>query len=99
MMKRKLLFKWLILLCIFNVNLGFANSKPDNYYSYSPDGKLNFKLSETQILIKFLPQVNFDEQARILKSESLLQPLTKDMLLPSPKVTVAKPMGMLEKKN
>jgi hypothetical protein len=29
----------------------------------------------------------------ILKSESLLQPLTKEMLLPSPKVTVAKTNG------
>jgi subtilisin family serine protease len=88
-MKRKLFLRWLMLLCITLPSIGFASSKPDNFYSYSPDGKLNFKLSETQILIKFLPQVNFEQQARILKSESLLQPLTKDMLLPSPNVTVA----------
>jgi subtilisin family serine protease len=94
-MKRNLLFKLLIICCISYANFGFASNKPDNYYSYSPDGKLNFKLSETQILIKFLPNVSFEEQERVLKAESLLLPLTKEMMLPSPKVTIAKTNGIV----
>ncbi len=89
-MKGKLFFSALMLWFISYANLGFATNKPNNYFSYSPDGKVNFNLCETQILIKFLPNVNFEDQARLLKSESLLQALTKDMLLPAPKVTVAK---------
>ena len=92
-MKSKLFFSVLILWFISNANLGFAGNKPNNYFSYSPDGKVNFNLCETQILIKFLPNVSFEDQARLLKSESLLQALTKDMLLPAPKVTVAKTNG------
>jgi subtilisin family serine protease len=92
-MKGKLFFSILLLWCISLANVSFAINKPNDYYSYSPDGKVNFNLSETQILIKFLPNVNFDEQARILKTESLLQPLTKEMLLPAPKVTIAKTNG------
>jgi len=94
-MKRKLFLKCLMLLSVSLQTIGFASNKPDNYYSYSPDGRQNFKLGETQILIKFLPQVNFEEQERFLKNESLLQPLTREMLLPSPKVTVAKTNGNL----
>ena len=78
-MKSKLFFSVLILWFISNANLGFAGNKPNNYFSYSPDGKVNFNLCETQILIKFLPNVSFEDQARLLKSESLLQALTKDM--------------------
>ncbi|MBN8566005.1 MAG: S8 family serine peptidase, partial [Flavobacteriales bacterium] len=68
----------------------------ENYFSYSPDGKQYFTLSEDQIIIKFLPGVSFEQQAKILRSEVLLQPLTKDMLMPSPAVTIAQLNGNVE---
>jgi subtilisin family serine protease len=88
-MKRNLLIKLMMLLCISNFNIGIAANKPDNYYAYTPDGKVDFKISETQILIKFIDGVSFEQQANFLRNESLLKPLTKQMLLPAPKVTVA----------
>jgi hypothetical protein len=72
-----------------------ASNRQNNFYAYSPEGKTNFKLSEEQILIKFSSNVSFDQQAALLKTEPLLLPLTKDMLLPAPKVTVAKINGTI----
>ena len=69
------------------------NDPVENYFSYSPDGKQHFTLSEEQIIIKFLPGVSFEQQANILKSEVVLKPLTKDMLMPSPAVTIAQVNG------
>lgn len=88
-MKRNLLLKTLILLTLGIVNFGIASNKPDNFYAYSPDGKVDFKLSETQILIKFFEGVTFEQQAALMRSEILLKPLSKEMLLPAPKVTIA----------
>jgi hypothetical protein len=67
----------------------------NNYFSYSPDGRENYVLSEEQIIIKFLPGVSFEQQSDILKSEALLQHLSVDMMLPSPKVTIAKTTSLL----
>jgi hypothetical protein len=59
------------------------------YYHYTPDGKAFFELSGQKILIKFQPQISFEEQSRILSKEQLLLPLTKEMALPAPKVLLA----------
>jgi subtilisin family serine protease len=96
MMKKKLLLIKLILLAFIGINnVSIASIHLNNYYSYSPDGKQHFKLSEEQILIKFVSGVSFQEQANLLNNESLLQPLTKEMLLPSPQVTIAKTNGFV----
>lgn len=93
MKKKRVLFNCIILICLGIANLSFASTHPGNFYSYTPDGKQHYQLSGDQILIRFFPGVTFQEQAAVLKTETLLMPLTKEMQLPSPQVTVAKTNG------
>lgn len=67
-------------------HFGFAASK---IYHHTPDGKTYFELSDKKILVKFSSQISFDQQARIFANEPLLKPLTKDMIMPAPKVVLA----------
>lgn len=74
---------------------GIAASK---IYHHTPDGKTYFELSDKKILVKFSSQISFDQQVRILAKETLLRPLTKEMVMPAPKVVIAElNMGAQEK--
>jgi hypothetical protein len=82
----------LIAFCIFPF-IGFANEKQDNYYFYSPDGRVEIGIDPSKVLIKFFGNVSFEQQKELLGKEELLKPLTKEMQLPSPKVVVAQLIG------
>lgn len=86
----------LIVLCIFPFT-GFAGEKQENYYFYSPDGRVEIGMDPGKILIKFLGNVSFEEQKELMGREALLKPLTKEMQLPSPKVVVAQLNGNADK--
>ena len=92
-----LLFALLLMATAFSQAQEKKSSSLNHFYSYSPNGIENYSVSEEQIIIKFLPDVSFEQQSAILKSETLLQPLTRDMMMPSPKVTIAKTVGNVEK--
>lgn len=66
--------------------MGYAEKK---IFHYTPDGKTYFDLSDKKVLIKFAGGVSFEEQSRILSNESILAPLTKEMVMPAPKVVIA----------
>jgi subtilisin family serine protease len=94
-MKNKIIFliNCIIIAILGYATSGFASNHPDNYFYYSPDGRQNFQLSQNQILIKFIPGTSFEQQTNLLKSETLLQALSKEMMLPAPQVTIAKTNG------
>lgn len=69
--------------------LPFAGNAAGKFYHYTPDGKTFFELSDQKILVKFSSQISFEKQARILSGEPLLRPLTKEMVMPAPKVVLA----------
>jgi len=80
------IIKLLIFFSLLLSNLSFAGEK--DYYSYSPDGKLEYSISKKKILVKFSEGLSFLEQSNIVKDFPLLKTLSKEMLLPSPKVAV-----------
>lgn len=65
-----------------------ALSQTTTYY-HSTEGKIRLNLSTKKIIVKFVEGISFEEQSRILKTEKNILPLTADMLLPAPKVTLA----------
>lgn len=69
--------------------LPYSGVAAKKIYHYTPDGKTYFDVSDKKVLIKFTPGTGFEEQSRLLASEPLLLPLTKDMLLPAPKAVTA----------
>jgi len=64
-------------------------AQAQSFYAHLPEGKVVFETSNTQILVKFDANTSFNRQQEILATESLLAPLTKEMQLPAPVVTVA----------
>ena len=66
---------------------------PSTYYAYCPDGKINFNLSTEKILIKFKEDIDYATQTKILSAVKNLQPVQKEMFLPSPKVVIAQTNG------
>ena len=86
----------LIAFCIFPF-MGFAGEKQENYYFYSPDGRVEIGMDPGKILIKFFGNVSFEQQKELMGREALLKPLTKEMQLPSPKVVVAQLTGNADK--
>ena len=89
---------------IFIAFLGFSNAKAQNIakqngssltngttkvYHYSPDGKIFYDLSNQKVLIKFKSTISVETQKNLLSAEKLLEPITKEMFLPSPKVVMA----------
>lgn len=66
---------------------GFGQSK--KYYSNTPQGKAYYELSKQKILVAFRTDVPVSEQNRILGKMKEIKPITKEMILPSPQVTMA----------
>ncbi len=64
-----------------------------NFY-YGPRGKVTLEIYKKQILVKFAPGVDFAQQKTILSKEKLIVPLTKEQILPSPKVTLVDLQGV-----
>lgn len=65
-----------------------GNSVESNFYSYTPEGKVTYDLSTEKILVKFKDGIGFEKQQQLLKAFPQIAPLTKDMLLPSPKLSL-----------
>jgi len=76
---------FLMLLFLFS-SFAFAGDK--GFYSYSPDGKIEYNVSKKKILVKFTEDLSFAEQSSVVNEFPLLKALNKEMLLPSPKVAV-----------
>jgi hypothetical protein len=74
-----------MLLFLFS-SFAFAGDK--GFYSYSPDGKIEYNVSKKKILVKFKEDLSFAEQSSVVNEFPLLKALNKEMLLPSPKVAV-----------
>ncbi len=74
-----------MLLFLFS-SFAFAGDK--GFYSYSPDGKIEYTVSKKKILVKFTEDLTFAEQSSVVNEFPLLKSLNKEMLLPSPKVAV-----------
>ncbi len=58
-----------------------------NYY-YSPEGKATMEVSTSKLLVKFVEGTDFAAQQQFLSREARIQPLTADMLLPAPKISL-----------
>ena len=80
--------KELITLIIF-LTLGTLTFGQNEAYYYSPEGKVRLTLSTKKIIVKFVEGTSFEEQSHILKTEKNIVPLTADMQLPAPKVSLA----------
>jgi subtilisin family serine protease len=80
------LFSLFFFLFSFISSISFAGEK--GFFSYSPDGRIEYQLSKKKILVKFSEELTFDEQSNIIKQFPLLKELNREMLLPSPKVSV-----------
>lgn len=63
------------------------NSFGQSFY-YGPDGKTNLDLSTEKILVKFVPGTDFEDQKQIFSQEENIVPLEREMLLPSPVITM-----------
>lgn len=73
---------------ILFVTINSANAQEKSLYSYGPDGKVEYQLSKSKIVVKFKDNFSYSQQAQVVKGLSLLKPLTREMLLPSPKVSI-----------
>lgn len=65
-----------------------SNLTSKKVYSYTPDGKAEYERSKQKILVKFIPDLSFEQKAEIIHRYSMLKPLQPSMLLPSPKVAI-----------
>ena len=80
MMLRLLLTLGLFLCLLLNVNA-------QNHY-YAPEGKTYLELSKQKILIHFNGGQDFESQKLITDQFDNIKPLEREMLLPSPKLTL-----------
>ncbi len=64
-------------------------SKGQAYY-YPEEGKSSMQFSKEKMLICFKSGTSFEKQKAIIHQFEVLLPLTKEMLLPSPRVVIAK---------
>ncbi|GEM_PF-456995 len=55
-----------------------------------PAGRSTFQLSTRQVLIKFHEDIPLEVQQDILRNEEALQPFSEEMMLPAPRVALAK---------
>jgi subtilisin family serine protease len=81
-------FFFLQFLLFFFLLSSFVFAGDKGFYSYSPDGKIEYSISKKKILVKFNEGLSFAEQSTIVNEFPLLKTLNRDMLLPSPKVAV-----------
>ncbi|MFK7775199.1 MAG: S8 family serine peptidase [Saprospiraceae bacterium] len=63
------------------------NANSQDFY-YSPEGKSFLQVSQQKILVQFKAGTNFTEQQQILSEHKEIKPITRDMVLPAPKVTL-----------
>ncbi len=59
-----------------------------DFYSYTPDGKVTYDLDTRQLLIRFKSSVSSDDRADLLKNYPLLKSYNKEMELDTPKVAL-----------
>ncbi|HOZ51155.1 MAG TPA: S8 family serine peptidase [Chitinophagaceae bacterium] len=100
---KKIIFS-LITICLFSSNLLNAqdnnnvrqnemNAQSKSFYSYTPNGKVEYEISMKKILVKFKSNTSFVEQANIIKKYPLLKSFERSMALPSPKVSILELQG------
>lgn len=63
------------------------NANSQDFY-YSPEGKSFLQVSQQKILVQFKSGTNFTEQQQILSEHKEIKPITRDMMLPAPEVTL-----------
>ncbi|MBK7762450.1 MAG: S8 family serine peptidase [Bacteroidetes bacterium] len=84
----------IIALCISYSVKAQSNTKTTHdgnlktFYSYTPDGRIDYEVSNQKILVKFKTSISFNEQTEIVGKYPLLKSLKPEMLLPSPKVSL-----------
>ena len=61
---------FLMLLFLFS-SFAFAGDK--GFYSYSPDGKIEYNVSKKKILVKFTEDLSFAEQSSVVNEFPLLK--------------------------
>ena len=61
---------------------------------YAPEGQTILEVSTEKVLIKFHESVTFEEKQAVFERFNQLTPLTADMVLPAPKVVLAKLQGI-----
>ena len=86
-MKKLSLFALMTLVCLFAIT---AEAKDPTTTAHTPDGKVEFQLSEEKILISFEDGLSFTDKQAILSSERTIEQLKESDILPSPDVTIAK---------
>jgi hypothetical protein len=92
-MKKQLLLLFLIF-CVGVSQAQSGKSESPNktfksdYFAYSPDGRIQFQLHKSKIVVKFETGFSFTQQAQWVKKYELLKPLQRDQVLPSPKVSL-----------
>lgn len=70
-----------------------------SYFFYGPNGKNSFELNNSRVLIKFRYDISFEEKSKILAELGVFKPLSREMDLPAPKVTLAEPAKNLDEKS
>ncbi|MCC7429805.1 S8 family serine peptidase, partial [bacterium] len=75
----------LLLASLLSVS-SLANAK--EYFYYSPEGRTTLELSTKKIVVKFDEKLSFEQKKQLLAHENLLKPLTKEMEIPAPKLTL-----------
>jgi subtilisin family serine protease len=73
---------------LFALILFFSFNAHSQDFYYSPEGKTNLQVSTQKILIQFNSSADFDLQKQILSEHQEIIPLTRDMMLPAPQITL-----------
>jgi len=80
--------KRLILLTSLLILLSGTNAYAQKaYHSYTPEGKIDFQVETSKILVKFTPKTSFKEKQRIIATEPLLKPLDSKFKTAAPTTT------------
>ena len=69
------------------------NANSQDFY-YSPEGKTILQVSQQKILVQFKSGTSFTEQQQILTDHKEIKPITRDMMLPAPQITLVDLQGV-----
>jgi hypothetical protein len=89
-------FLALSVLLVFSISVVKPNTAmaAKEIVRYTGDGKLNSPISTSKVLVKFKDGLSKSSISAVLAKEPLLEPLTDEMMLPSPKIVVAELKGI-----
>jgi subtilisin family serine protease len=69
------------------------NANSQDFY-YSPEGKTFLQVSQQKILVQFKSGTSFTEQQQILSEHKEVKPITREMMLPAPQITLVDLQGI-----